>query len=382
MRDGQEMTDMTTKDMRLNLTAIEARLVRTPISTPVRTSFGVMHDRPTLLVRVTDAAGVQGYGEVWCNFPVCGAEHRLRLIETEIAPRITGTDFASPQACYAAMTERLRILRLQTGEPGPIAQAIAGVDIAIWDMIGKRLGAPLHALLGAERSRIPAYASGINPVGVLETVTRARAAGHRHFKVKVGFGDVTDQANVAAVAGDLRPGESFLLDANQGWSPEEAGRALRWIEGHAPRWIEEPMPVDVPPAAWHMLKSETSVPIAGGENFLSRKEYDDATRGKWLDFVQPDIAKWGGFTEGLPVARAVVANGLTYCPHSLGGGIALAASAHLLAAAGGPGLLECDANENAFRDAVFPLALRDGWVTLADTPGLGVDVAALDAAFG
>ena len=184
------------------------------------------------------------------------------------------------------------------------------------------------------------------------------------------------------MAGDLRPGESFLLDANQGWSPEEAGRALRWIEGHAPRWIEEPMPVDVPPAAWHMLKSETSVPIAGGENFLSRKEYDDATRGKWLDFVQPDIAKWGGFTEGLPVARAVVANGLTYCPHSLGGGIALAASAHLLAAAGGPGLLECDANENAFRDAVFPLALRDGWVTLADTPGLGVDVAALDAAFG
>ena len=82
------------------------------------------------------------------------------------------------------------------------------------------------------------------------------------------------------------------------------------------------------------------------------------------------------------MARAVVANGLTYCPHSLGGGIALAASAHLLAAAGGPGLLECDANENAFRDAVFPLALRDGWVTLADTPGLGVDVAALDAAFG
>ena len=168
MRDGQEMTDMTTKDMRLNLTAIEARLVRTPISTPVRTSFGVMHDRPTLLVRVTDAAGVQGYGEVWCNFPVCGAEHRLRLIETEIAPRITGTDFASPQACYAAMTERLRILRLQTGEPGPIAQAIAGVDIAIWDMIGKRLGAPLHALLGAERSRIPAYASGINPVSQLD----------------------------------------------------------------------------------------------------------------------------------------------------------------------------------------------------------------------
>lgn len=377
-REKTKMTD----DMSLRLTAIEARLVRTPISTPVRTSFGVMHDRPTLLVRVTDASGVQGYGEVWCNFPVCGAEHRVRLVESEIAPRILDQDFATPQACYDAMNTRLRILRLQTGEPGPIAQTIAGVDIAIWDMVAKRLGKPLWALLGADHNRIPAYASGINPVGVLDTVARARAAGHRNFKVKVGFGEDTDRANVEAVAGDLREGETFLLDANQGWSPQEARQAMTWIEGHNPRWIEEPMPVDTPPETWHALKQATSVPIAGAENFLTRADYDAVTKGKWLDFVQPDIAKWGGFTECLPVARNVVANGLTYCPHSLGGGIALAASAHVLAAAGGPGLLECDANENAFRDEVFPLDLAEGWVTLADTPGLGVDTAALDRAFG
>lgn len=375
------MSKLTTKNTDVTLTAIDARLVRTPISTPVRTSFGVMHDRPTLLVRVTDASGVQGYGEVWCNFPVCGAEHRVRLIESEIAPRIVGETFAGPQACYQAMNARLRILRLQTGEPGPISQAIAGVDIAIWDMLGKRLGDPLYALLGAETHRIPAYASGINPVGVLDTVAQARGQGHRKFKVKVGFGEDTDRGNVKAVAEDLKEGERFLLDANQGWSPEDAMQAMRWIEPHAPLWIEEPMPVDTPTASWQALKSATSIPVAGGENFLLRDEYDAVTRDKWLDFVQPDIAKWGGFTECLPVARAVVESGLTYCPHSLGGGIALAASAHLLAAAGGAGLLECDVNENTYRDEVFPLDLSEGWVTLSDAPGLGINVAAVEREF-
>ncbi|WP_372803418.1 mandelate racemase/muconate lactonizing enzyme family protein [Paracoccus seriniphilus] len=375
------MTDLTNTELQVELTAVEARLVRTPVSTPVRTSFGIMHDRPTLLVRVTDASGVQGYGEVWCNFPVCGAEHRAKLVETEVGPRIIGQEFPEPQTCYAAMNAKLHILRLQTGEPGPIAQAIAGVDIAIWDMVAKRAGLPLYKLLGAETDRIPAYASGINPVGVLYTVARARKAGHRNFKLKVGFGDQIDRTNVSALAADLRPGEGFMLDANQAWSPDQAAKALRWIEGYKPRWIEEPMPVDADITVWEALKAGTAVPIAGGENFLTRAEYDRVTDGKWLDFVQPDIAKWGGFSECLPVARSLVRAGLTYCPHSLGGGIALAASAHLLAAAGGAGLLECDANENDFRDEVFAPDLREGWVTLPDLPGLGVNEAALERQF-
>ncbi len=368
-------------DKSLELTSVETRLVRTPISVPVRTSFGIMHDRPTLLVRVTDSSGTQGYGEIWCNFPVCGAEHRALLVDTEIATRLVGRKFASPQSCYETMNALLHILRLQTGETGPIAQAIAGVDIAVWDMIARRNEIPLHALLGSARHRIPAYASGINPVGVLETVARARANGHRHFKVKVGFGEQIDRANVRDVADSLEDAETFMLDANQAWSPPEAIEAMRWIEACIPRWIEEPMPVDTARAAWRSLKNATSIPVAGGENFLTRGEYDEVARGNWMDVVQPDIAKWGGFSECLPVARDVVANGLTYCPHSLGGGVALAASAHLLAAAGGPGMLECDANENTFRDEVFPLPLSDGWVTLTDKPGLGVNVAVLEREF-
>lgn len=368
-------------EMSLHLTKVEAVLVRSKIETPVRTSFGIMYDRPTLLVRVTDASGVKGYGEIWCNFPICGALHRQHLVETELAPRLVDKPFTSPKACYSFMNDTLRILRLQSGEPGPISQAIAGVDIAIWDMVARRAGVPVCVLLGSERNSVPAYASGINPVGVLDTIARARERGHVKFKIKVGFGDKTDKANVAAIADDISGDEVFLLDANQGWSPEEALRAMAWITPFAPYWIEEPMPVDVPIDKWFALKKATSVPIAGAENFLFREEYAAVVEQKWLDIVQPDIAKWGGFTECLPVARSAVANGLIYCPHTLGGGVALAASAHLLAVAGGPGLLECDVNENPFRDQVFDLPLEDGIVTLSDAPGLGVDTELLDRSF-
>ncbi|MEX0343309.1 MAG: mandelate racemase/muconate lactonizing enzyme family protein [Rhizobiaceae bacterium] len=386
---GENITAMPTEarqdppqiDMSLHLSRVEALLVRTKITTPVRTSFGVMHDRPTLVVRVTDQSGVYGYGEVWCNFPVCGASHRRKLIETELAPRLEGNTYQSPQECYTAMNAMLRILRLQTGEPGPVAQVIAGVDIAIWDMIARRAGVPVYELLGSDRNVIPAYASGINPVGVLDTVAAARARGHRRFKIKVGFGDEIDRENVSAVAGDLRQVEAFMLDANQGWSFNEALDAMVWITPFGPLWIEEPMPVDLPEENWVALKQSTNVPIAGAENFLTGEEYYAVIERKWLDVLQPDIAKWGGFTECAPVARAIVDAGLTYCPHSLGGGIALAASAHLLAAAGGPGQLECDANENAFRDEVFDLPLQDGFVTLSEAPGLGVNTYTLDKAF-
>jgi len=375
------LVDASQFDLSVDLSRIETALVRDEIATPVRTSFGIMYDRPTLLLRVTDRSGVVGYGEIWCNFPICGAVHRLNLVETELAPRATAVAFDTPYACYTALNSQLHILRLQTGEPGPVAQIIAGLDIAVWDMIARRAGVPVYTLLGADQNVIPAYASGINPVDVLETVSTARARGHRHFKVKVGFGNDIDRENVKAVASNLRNAETFRLDANQGWSPEVAKAAMQWIAPFEPQWVEEPMPVDVPEEVWAVLKASTTVPIAGAENFISRDEYDAVIARKWLDVVQPDITKWGGFTECLAVAHSVVKAGLAYCPHSLGGGVALAASAHLLATAGGPGLLECDVNENSFRDAVFDLPLKDGVFTLSDVPGLGVNTDLLDRQF-
>jgi L-alanine-DL-glutamate epimerase-like enolase superfamily enzyme len=94
-----------------------------------------------------------------------------------------------------------------------------------------------------------------------------------------------------------------------------------------------------------------------------------------LSVVQPDIAKWGGFTRGVPVARRILAAGARFCPHWLGGGIGLLASAHALAAVGGGGMLEVDANANPLRSATCgPLAsIIDGATVLSNRPGLGIE---------
>ena len=88
--------------------------------------------------------------------------------------------------------------------------------------------------------------------------------------------------------------------------------------------------------------------------------------------IQPDLCKWGGISGVLPIAQKIITAGKRYCPHYLGGGIGLAASAHLLAAVGGDGMLEIDSNDNSLRDALFSVPIKEGRLTLPDTPGLGM----------
>jgi D-galactarolactone cycloisomerase len=123
---------------------------------------------------------------------------------------------------------------------------------------------------------------------------------------------------------------------------------------------------------WQVLAAASSTPLAAGENMINAKEFDQGIAGNWYDVIQPDLCKWGGISGVLPVARAIIASGKSYCPHYLGGGVGLAASAHLLAAVGGDGILEIDSNENPLRDDLFSRPITDGKISLSDAPGLGI----------
>ncbi|HWT20450.1 MAG TPA: mandelate racemase/muconate lactonizing enzyme family protein, partial [Variovorax sp.] len=96
---------------------IEAFVFRCPIATPVRTSFGTMHDRPAVFVRVEDHDGATGWGEIWCNFPSCGAEHRAKLVHTVMAPLLTSRAFDGPAEAFDWLTQRTAVLAIQSGEP-------------------------------------------------------------------------------------------------------------------------------------------------------------------------------------------------------------------------------------------------------------------------
>ena len=119
---------------------------------------------------------------------------------------------------------------------------------------------------------------------------------------------------------------------------------------------------------------ERGVPLAAGENLRGRQSFTEAIDAGYLAFVQPDVGKWGGIGGGVEIARYAALHGVAYCPHWLAGGVGLAASMHALGAAGGDGgYAEVDANPNPLREEVFPLDIDDGWVTLSEAPGLGVE---------
>lgn len=359
------------------LARVEAHVFRTPIKEPVRTSFGTMTERAAVFVRVEDSDGARGWGEIWCNFPNAAAEHRALLFADVLAPRVLGKPLDDPFALWAALDRALHVLRIQSGDAGAFSSAAAGLDLAIHDLRARKRGLPLwRALGGNDDSPVPVYASGINPGRAApETVERTRAAGYRAFKLKIGFGEETDLASLRSVAAILKPGERLMTDANQAWDLAAAAAILPTLREFPLGWIEEPLMADRPPAEWTQVAALAPTRLAAGENIRGAGAFQAMIDSGLFGFVQPDAAKWGGHSGCLPVARAALAAGRSFCPHYLGGAIGLMHSLHLLAAVRGPGLLEVDANANPLREGLLQdvFAVRDGCVSLPGGQGLGLE---------
>jgi D-galactarolactone cycloisomerase len=358
---------------------LQAFCYRYPLAAPIVTSFGRMKDRAAVFVRVEDEDGEHGWGEVWCNFPSVGAEHRARLINEMLAPMLCGHAAVHPSELFNHLSAATSVEALQCGEQGSFAQAIAGVDIAVWDLFARRERTPLWRMLGGTSPRMRVYASGINPEGCVATVEAAMRRGHRAFKLKIGFGAERDRGNLKELR-RLVGDHSLAVDVNQGWSIVQAREQAPPLEEFGLIWLEEPLRADRPWSEWRSLQEEVSIPLAGGENLAGSDVFATALAEGVLSVFQPDVAKWGGITGCIAVAREVVAAKRTYCPHYLAGGIGLVASAQLLAACNG-GWLEVDCNDNPLRDNFCGAIadISDGEIVLPETPGLGIepDIAAI-----
>lgn len=366
--------------MKTNIESLQCWVLRAPIAEPVANAFGVMTNRPALFLRISASDGAWGWGEVFSNFPQVGAEHRAHLIDSIFAPLLHGCSADHPQVARELLERRTRQMAIQCGEPGPFAQIAGAVDQALWDMAARRAGEPLWRHLGGQGARVRVYASGIGPERVQEIALAKQAQGFRAFKLKVGFGAKRDAANLAAMRNALGADAAIMCDANQAWSSDEAAQRIAELAPYRPFWIEEPIAADQPHEAWRALAACSDIALAAGENLRGQQAFDEAMQQAYLRYVQPDVGKWGGISGGLEVARHAAEAGIAYCPHWLAGGVGLAASMHALAASGSAGgWAEVDANPNPLREEVFPMQVQDGWVTLSDQPGLGVepDLAAL-----
>jgi D-galactarolactone cycloisomerase len=231
-------------------------------------------------------------------------------------------------------------------------------------------------MLGSS-GRVRVYASGINPDGCVATAEAAIRRGHRAFKLKIGFGAERDRGNLRELR-RLIGDHVLAVDVNQGWSIGEAREQAPPLEQFGLAWLEEPGPAPGANGAACGTKSRFRSPA--GKNIAGSEAFASALAEGVLSVIQPDVAKWGGITGCIAVAREVVAAKRTYCPHYLGAGIGLVASAHLLAACNG-GWLEVDSNTNPLRnDFCGAVAvIRNGEIVLPELPGLGIapDIAAI-----
>jgi D-galactarolactone cycloisomerase len=356
------------------ITRLDAHAFVAPVP-PVVTSFGQMSERPALILRIEDCDGAHGWGEIWCNFPAGGWAHRLRLLRDTVGPWLIGRGADNAPDLQRTAAAAFRVLAIQTGEPGPIAQVLSGIDTALWDLAARREGRPLRGLLGGfAATSVPAYASGINPDGAADTVAAARAAGFRAFKLKTGFAD--DGANLRAVRAAMHDGERLMVDFNQALDLAAAQMRLVSLTDYGLEWIEEPVAADCPLDDLVRLAAIAPAPLAGGENVTRLGDFEALVDRRAVGVVQPDVAKWGGISMATAIARHAAEHGARFCPHFLGSGVGLWASAQLLAAFPG-GSLEVDINPNPLRDLLMPAPRPDvdGRIALAGGPGLGAEPA-------
>lgn len=137
----------------VTITRVTVEAYRTPISRTVDTSFGRMTDRPAVFLRLDCTSGCFGWGEVFANWPAAGAEHRVNLLERDIAPLVVGKTFRSPGELFHRLTGQTRIRAYQCGEEGPFQQVIAGLDMALWDLFA-RPRRPAAARSACSRGRV------------------------------------------------------------------------------------------------------------------------------------------------------------------------------------------------------------------------------------
>jgi D-galactarolactone cycloisomerase len=351
---------------------VETFIYRVKVDKPVVSTLATIAHRTALLLRVEDSEGAFGWGEVYATLPSYGAAHRAQTVHQLLAPLLLGQTIHQPAACWQNLTQKTHAMAIQTGEAGPISAAIAGLDCALWDLFARRAGVPLCTLLGGTPQALPAYASGLNPADGPQVVQACRAQGFRAFKQKIGFGDQVDLGNLTRIRVDMAAHESLMVDVNQGWTLDQALRMAPQLTPFDLTWVEEPLLADRPAHEWRACAQAFSSVLAGGENLRAE---GFAEQAEWLEVLQPDVGKWGGISAGWAVAQAALARGKRYCPHWLGSGLGLMASAHLLAAVGGDGWLEMDVNENPLREALcqpWP-ALHEGALVLTQGMGLGVE---------
>ncbi len=333
---------------------------------------GQRSHRSTLLVQVETDEGITGIGSCSGNGAILEA-----MIEKVFKPLLVGKNPLKVEELWK--TSYFRSVAKELGSRGLGVVALSGVDIALWDILGKVKGEPVFKLLGgAARDKVPVYATALYPEEPSEVAKKAFAfaqKGFRAAKIKIGFDLAQDIEIVRAVRAELGRDFTLMTDANQGYTLGVALRAAEAFAACGAAFLEEPLFVE--DVAGHAnLRAQGKVPVALGENLHTRFAFENYIARGAVDILQPDVARAGGISEVVEIAGLAARHGLSVSLHTWGDAVALAASLHLAAALKNSSVMELDCTENPLRSELLrgPLEARNGFMLPPPGAGLGIEL--------
>jgi D-arabinonate dehydratase/D-galactarolactone cycloisomerase len=345
---------------------------------PLRRRFVYSRTIDTVIVRIETDTGLVGWGE--SKAPVA-PQATAKIVELLLAQTLIGAD---PRDVLVLWERMYAGMRVRGHRAGFYVEAIAGVDIALWDLAGQAAGAPISTLLGGKmRESVRVYASGIPSLpldapdeAVAELVEEARSlrtAGYTGVKMAIGRGIRGDLRAIRAIRDTMGSDFAIYADAAGVYSRADAMLLGEAMEELGVGFFEMPIPPeDV--EGYAELAQRLAIPIAL-DSIMTRHETVELIRNRAIDIVQPDVCRAGGITECRRIAELADCFGLAFQPHvSIGSAVHVAASAHLAVAM--PNSIVCEywIGKNPLGGAIAatPAEVKDGYLFAPTGAGLGI----------
>ncbi|HUV06766.1 MAG TPA: mandelate racemase/muconate lactonizing enzyme family protein [Spirochaetia bacterium] len=324
------------------------------------------------LVFIETDEGITGVGESW-GLP----EPRVvaSVIEHLLRPVLLDRDPLATEQLWEAMYRRLQNSYLR----GTLLEAMSGIDMALWDIKGKKLGLPVFRLLGGPlRDRIETYASPVPfmpPAEAAEKALEFTRRGFRTIKVKIGDGLKQDMERIKAVREAVGGDVGIVTDANCGYKVPEAVQAGHRLAEYGVRWLEEPVAFE-DKAGLAEVRRSVAIAVVAGENEHTALGVMDLLLRRAVDAVQVNLTRCGGITGALRIAHLAHPFSIPMSPHGVGSAVGIAATLHLAAAVPNFTIYEYNQLLNPLRDELLkePFVFKDSCLGVPDGPGLGIEL--------
>lgn len=354
----------------MKITAVKGIALRCACS-PISDALSTSTARQALLVKIETDSELYGIGEAFTyGAPLAVMKY---LVETQLGSQLVGKDPTQIEEIWNTLYWR----SLASGRRSTTLGAISGIDIALWDLLGKIAHLPVASLLGAHRDRVPSYASGgfYAPGKGLDELRREiegyLARGYRHAKIKIGrnldrpgspLSYMANQSGAVTVEEDFRRVETtkellgsgrLIVDTNASWDSYTTLHLGRELARLGVEWIEEPIPFEDLEGMQRISRELPQLQIIGCETQQGAQNFQTMIQADALDIVQPDVGWAGGITECRKIGHLAQSAGRKISLHCFGSAVLFAASLHLAASLPNTEMMESEENPNPLKEELL-----------------------------